>query len=152
MELVNQQRIEAPRAVVWQAINDTEVLQRCIPGCEAIERVNERELNATVALKIGPVKARFKGTVAFEDVREPESLTMAGQGAGGVAGHAKGSANVRLDEEDGATILSYEVNAAVGGKIAQLGARLIDSTAQKLAREFFARLDAEITQTLATKP
>ncbi|WP_295809477.1 CoxG family protein [uncultured Nitratireductor sp.] len=147
MELVNQQRIEAPRAVVWDAINDIEILQRCIPGCEAIERVSERELNATVALKVGPVRARFKGTVAFEDVQKPSALTLSGQGNGGIAGHAKGRARVALEDADEvATLLSYEVDAAVGGKIAQLGARLIDSTARKLAREFFERLEAEITR------
>lgn len=144
MDMANSQRIGAPRETVWAAINDTETLRKCIPGCEEIERVSETVMTAKVVLKIGPVKANFKGRVSFENVAAPESLTLAGEGTGGIAGHARGSADVRLEEDGAATVLSYRMKAQIGGKIAQLGSRLIDSTAQKLAREFFSRLEAEI--------
>jgi carbon monoxide dehydrogenase subunit G len=144
MDMANSQRIEAPRETVWAAINDPEMLRKCLPGCEEIEKVSDSEMTAKVVLKIGPVKASFKGRVALQNVVAPESLTLAGEGTGGIAGHAKGSADVRLEEDGTATVLSYQVKAQIGGKIAQLGSRLIDSTAQKLAREFFSRLEAEI--------
>lgn len=144
MDMANSQRIGAPRETVWAAINDTETLRKCIPGCEEIERVSETVMTAKVVLKIGPVKANFKGRVSFENVAAPESLTLAGEGTGGIAGHARGSADVRLEEDGAATVLSYRMKAQIGGKIAQLGSRLINSTAQKLAREFFSRLEAEI--------
>lgn len=143
MDLQNTQVIAAPRADVWAAINDPEVLRRCIPGCEEIERVSDTELTAVIKLKVGPVKASFKGTVTYENVSEPESLTLSGQGSGGVAGSAKGSADVRLAEVPEGTELSYEVRVAISGKIAQLGSRLINSTAKKLTGEFFDRLQAE---------
>ena len=143
MELESTQRIPAPRAAVWAAIHDPEVLRRCIPGCEEVERVSDSEMTAKVVLKIGPVKASFRGKVMFENVVEPESLTLSGEGAGGVAGHAKGAADVTLAEEDGETVLSYTVRAQVGGKIAQLGSRLIEGTAKKLSAQFFSKLEAE---------
>lgn len=143
MDLQNSQVIEAPRADVWAAINDPEVLKRCIPGCEEIERVSDTELNAKIVLKIGPVKASFTGKVTYENVNEPESLTLSGEGSGGVAGSAKGSADVTLKEVPEGTELSYDVRVNISGKIAQLGSRLINSTAKKLTGQFFERLDAE---------
>lgn len=144
MDMSNSQRIDAPRAIVWVAINDAEMLKKCIPGCEEIEKISDTEMTAKVVLKVGPVKASFKGKVVFENVMAPQGLTIVGEGSGGIAGHAKGWAEVRLEEDGEATILSYQVKAQTGGKIAQLGSRLIESTAQKLAKEFFTRFEAEI--------
>lgn len=146
MELQNTQVIAAPRDEVWAAINDPEVLQRCIPGCEDIEQVSDTELTATIKLKVGPVKATFKGTVTYENVNKPESITLSGQGSGGVAGAAKGSADVTLTEVAEGTELSYDVRVSISGKIAQLGSRLINSTAKKLTGEFFDRLQAEFAE------
>lgn len=138
MDMKDSRRIEAPREVVWAALNDPEVLKAAIPGCESIENVGDNELQAKVTLKIGPVKASFTGKVTLSNIKPPESYTISGEGQGGVAGHARGGADVTLEEDGGATILHYDVKAEVGGKIAQLGSRLIDSTAKKLAGEFFS--------------
>ena len=137
MDMTGEQRIEASREKVWAALNDPEVLKGCIPGCQTIEKLSDSEMKATVTLKIGPVKASFAGKVTLSDLDPPKSYTISGEGTGGVAGFAKGGAKVRLEEDGAATILHYEVNAQVGGKIAQLGARLIDGTAKKLAGDFF---------------
>ncbi|WP_371419534.1 carbon monoxide dehydrogenase subunit G [Labrenzia sp. THAF82] len=137
-------RIPASRLVVWSALNDADVLRLCIPGCEVLERVSADELTASVTSKIGPVKAKFKGSVTFENVVSPESYTIVGEGKGGVAGFAKGSADIRLVEDGDATVLSYEAKAQVGGKLAQLGSRLIDSTARKMAEEFFSRFTEQV--------
>lgn len=147
MEIEQTQRILAPRLAVWQAIMDPDVLRRCIPGCEELERTSDSEMIATTVLKIGPVKARFKGTVTFEHMNEPENLTLTGEGKGGVAGHARGAATVVLSEDGEETVLTYQVKAQVGGKIAQLGSRLVDSTARKLSAEFFHRLEQEFLVT-----
>lgn len=146
MDLQNTQVIAAPRADVWAAINDPEVLKRCIPGCDEVTRVSDTEMDAKITLKIGPVKASFKGKVTYEDVNEPESLTLAGEGSGGVAGSAKGSADVTLKEVPEGTELSYDVRVNISGKIAQLGSRLINSTAKKLTGQFFDRLEAEFAK------
>ncbi|WP_102226332.1 CoxG family protein [Acidimangrovimonas sediminis] len=143
MELTNTQVIAAPREDVWAAINDPEVLKRCIPGCEEVTRTSDEEMDAKITLKVGPVKASFTGKVIYENVVKPESLTLSGQGSGGVAGSAKGSANVTLKEVPEGTELSYEVNVAISGKIAQLGSRLINSTAKKLTGQFFDNLEKE---------
>lgn len=138
MELKNTQRIQAPRGVVWEALNDEDVLRRCIPGCESIERLSPTELTAKVVLKVGPVKATFAARVTLEDLDPPSGCRIVGEGSGGVAGQARGSAVVRLTgQEDGATVLDYDVRADISGKLAQLGSRLIDATARKLAAEFF---------------
>lgn len=137
MEMTGEHRIPAPRERVWAFLNDPEVLKACIPGCQSLEGSPEEGFSATVRIKIGPVAANFKGKVTLEDVDPPAGYTIAGEGAGGVAGFAKGRAVVRLAEEGAATIISYSVEASVGGKIAQLGGRLIDSTAKKLAEQFF---------------
>lgn len=139
MDMQDSQRINAPRAVVWAALNDPEVLKACIPGCDSIEQLGENELQAHVTLKIGPVKASFSGKVTLSNIDPPNGYTISGEGQGGAAGHARGGADVRLEEDGEETILHYNVRAEVGGKIAQLGSRLIDSTAKKLAGEFFER-------------
>ena len=139
MDMTGERRIEAPRQTVWRALNDPVVLKASIPGCESLEKLSDTEMQAVVKVKIGPVSARFKGRVNLTDIDAPNSYRIAGQGEGGVAGFAKGGANVRLTDADGGgTKLGYDVDAQVGGKIAQLGGRLIDSTAKKLADEFFA--------------
>jgi len=139
MDMNDSQRIEATREVVWAALNDTDVLKACIPGCEAIEKTSENEMEAKVVLKIGPVKASFSGKVTLSNIDPPNGYTISGEGQGGVAGHARGGADVRLEADGEATILHYTVKAEVGGKIAQLGSRLIDSTSKKLAGEFFEK-------------
>jgi len=139
MDMQDSQRIEAPRETVWAALNDPEVLKACIPGCESVEKIGDNELAAKVTLRIGPVKASFAGKVTFSNIDPPNGYTISGEGQGGVAGHARGGADVRLEADGEATILHYTVKAEVGGKIAQLGSRLIDSTAKKLAGEFFEK-------------
>jgi hypothetical protein len=138
MEMTGEYRIPAPRAAVWAALNDVEVLKAAIPGCETIAKLSDTEIEATVVAKVGPVKASFKGLVTLSDLDPPNGYTISGEGKGGVAGFAKGSAKVRLSDDGDGTLLGYAVNASVGGKLAQIGARLIDSTAKKLADEFFA--------------
>lgn len=139
MDMTGQQTIPAPRETVWEALNDPEVLKACIPGCEEIEKTGDTGFTAKVAAKVGPVKAKFSGAVELKDLNPPVSYTIAGEGKGGAAGFAKGGAKVELEEADGgaATVLKYEVNASVGGKLAQIGGRLIDSTAKKYANDFF---------------
>jgi carbon monoxide dehydrogenase subunit G len=146
MVIEGEERIEAPVEKVWAALNDPEVLKACIPGCESLEMKSETELEAVVTLKIGPIKAKFNGEVRLENLNPPHSYTITGEGKGGVAGFAKGGADVRL-AEDGpdATILSYEAKADVGGKIAQLGSRLIASTSKKLAGQFFCEFNAQVS-------
>ena len=144
MDMTGEYRIEAPREEVWAALNDPDVLKDCIPGCEALSKTSETAFEAVVVQKIGPVKARFEGEVELTDIVAPESYTIRGEGRGGVAGFAKGGADVRLSEEDGGTRLVYEVHGTVGGKLARLGSRLIDSTAKKLAGEFFDRFQARL--------
>jgi carbon monoxide dehydrogenase subunit G len=130
--------LPADKATVWARLNDPETLKAAIPGCESLEKLSDTELQAVAKVKIGPVSARFKGKVNLTDMDPPNSYRISGQGEGGIAGFAKGGANVRLtDAEGGGTRLSYDVDAQVGGKIAQLGSRLIDGTAKKLADEFF---------------
>lgn len=138
MDMTGTERIEAPIGTVWLALNDAEILRQAIPGCETLDKSSDTEMAATVVLRIGPIKARFEGAVELINLNPPHSYTIQGEGKGGIAGFAKGGADVSL-AEDGpdATILSYTVKADVGGKIAQLGGRLIDSTARKLATQFF---------------
>ena len=149
MDMTGEYRIEAPREVVWEALNDPDVLRQCIPGCETVDRQSETVLTAAVVAKVGPVKARFNGQVTLSDLNPPESYTISGEGKGGAAGFAKGGAHVRLAEDKGATVLSYDVHASVGGKLAQLGARLINSTAKKMADDFFETFRAVAHQRVA---
>ena len=144
MEMKDEIRIEAPRDRVYEALNDPEVLKACIPGCEELEKNADDELEAKVTLKVGPVKAKFGGKVTLDKSQAPERFSLAGEGSGGVAGFAKGGADVELEEDGDATILRYTAKADVGGKIAQLGSRLISSTANKLAGQFFAKFKEEV--------
>ena len=137
MELSDEVVIDAPRDVVYAALNDPEILKECIPGCEELIQHSDTELEAKVVLKVGPVKARFGGTVTLDKSGAPESFSLDGEGSGGTAGFAKGGADVTLTEEDGKTTLKYEARVDIGGKLAQLGSRLIGSTAKKLSAKFF---------------
>lgn len=137
MKMESETRIPAPRAVVWEALNDETLLIECIPGCEALERISDTELAAVMSAKVGPVKATFKGEVRLENIAPPHSYTLVGQGKG-AAGFAKGRADVALhDQADGGTLLAWSVEANIGGKLAQVGSRLIESTARKYADDFF---------------
>jgi carbon monoxide dehydrogenase subunit G len=138
MELKGEYRIPAPRDQVWAMLNDPAVLRDCIPGCESLEGSPAEGFSARVTTKIGPVKATFNGSVTLSNVNPPAGYTISGEGKGGVAGFAKGGADVHLAEDGSDTILTYVANAQVGGKLAQLGSRLIDSTSKKLADQFFA--------------
>ena len=134
-----EERILAPKDAVWKALNDPAVLKACIPGCESLEMSSPTEMAATVVLKIGPIKATFTGEVTLKNLNPPTSYTIQGEGKGGIAGFAKGGADVTLEEiEPGITLLKYAAKADVGGKIAQLGSRLITSTSKKLAGQFFS--------------
>ena len=137
MKLDDEIRIEATRQAVFAALNDADILRRSIPGCEELEKVSDTQFNALVRAKVGPVRARFRGEVTLSDLNPPESYTLSGQGKGGAAGFARGKASVQLTADGDATLLRYTVSASVGGKLAQLGGRLIDNAAKKLAAEFF---------------
>lgn len=146
MEMTGSERIEAPRAKVWDALNNLDVLRQCIPGCQSLERTAPNEMAATVKFKVGIVAATFKGEVRLENIDAPNGYTIAGEGKGGVAGFAKGEADVALAEDGAATVLNYSCRAQVGGKLAQMGARLIDSTARRLAGQFFSKFNSVVSQ------
>jgi carbon monoxide dehydrogenase subunit G len=147
MDMNGSETICAPVDVVWRGLNDPEILRQCIPGCESLEKTSDTEMTATVVLKVGPVKARFEGSVQLSNLNPPHSYTISGEGKGGMVGFAKGGADVSLEAQpDGTTLLTYSVKADVGGKIAQLGGRLIDSTAKKLAEQFFSSFGAKMTE------
>ncbi|HEY9345706.1 MAG TPA: carbon monoxide dehydrogenase subunit G, partial [Inquilinus sp.] len=146
MEMTGEHRIAAPRSVVWEGLNDPEVLRRSIPGCDTLEKTSPTEMTATVTAKVGPVKASFGGQVTLSNLNPPESYTISGEGKGGAAGFAKGGADVKLVEDGDGTLLQYAVKANIGGKLAQLGARLIDGTAKKMADDFFTRFATEMEQ------
>lgn len=150
MDISGQYRIAAPRDVVWAALNDPEVLKRCIPGCKELEQRSPTDLAAKVALKIGPISATFAGAVTLEDLNPPSGYTIVGQGQAGAAGFAKGRARVDLTEAGDETDLSYTAKAEVGGKLATLGGRLIQATSKKLADEFFGKFVAELNGEGAT--
>ena len=139
MELKDEVRINADRATVYKALNDPEILKRCIPGCEDLIEHSDGELEAKVLLKIGPVKARFSGNVHLDTSNAPDRFSLTGEGNGGVAGFAKGGADVELVDEGDTTLLRYDAKADIGGKLAQLGSRLVTSTSKKLAATFFQR-------------
>ena len=144
MDLKGEYRLPASRETVWAKLNDPEVLKRCIPGCEELEMTGENEMKATVTAKVGPVKVKFNGEVRLENINPPESFSIVGEGKGGIAGFAKGGADVYLAEDGAETILTYNVSAQVGGKLAQLGGRLIDSSAKKLSSQFFDNFAKEV--------
>ncbi len=137
MDMSGEKRVPASRETVWAALNDPDALKASIPGCESIEKKSDTEFAAKVALAIGPVKARFAGEVTLSDLDPPSSYKLSGEGKGGIAGFGKGEARVTLREENGETVIAYVVHATVGGKLAQVGQRLIDTTAKKLAEKFF---------------
>ena len=144
MDMTGEFRIPAPRQRVWEGLNDPQILKECIPGCQTIEKVSDTEFTAKVLAQVGPVKANFAGKVTLADLEPPQSYTIAGEGSGGVAGFAKGSAKVNLAEDGSITVLNYAVQAHVGGKLAQIGSRLIDSVARKMAETFFTRFVAAV--------
>jgi uncharacterized protein len=139
MEMTGEYRIAAPRQKVWAALNDPEILRQSIPGCEEIEKLSDTEMAAKVVAKVGPVKAKFGGKVTLSDLDPPNGYRISGEGSGGAAGFAKGGATVRLADDGAGTLLTYSVDAQIGGKLAQIGSRLIDGTARKMADEFFGR-------------
>jgi hypothetical protein len=145
MEMHGERRIPAPREAVWAKLNDPETLKACIPGCQELDKTSDTEFTAKVRAKVGPVSATFTGKVTLTDLDPPKGYTISGEGQGGVAGFAKGSANVSLDEEGGETVLRYGAQGQVGGKLAQIGSRLIDGTARKMADDFFSRLVAAVS-------
>lgn len=144
MDMTGERRIAAPRAKVWEALNTPDILKAAIPGCDKLEKQGETGLTASVAVKIGPIAARFNGKVQLLDLDPPNSYRIEGEGQGGVAGFAKGGAVVKLADDGAGTLLTYDVKAQVGGKIAQLGARLIDATAKQMADAFFNNFSSAV--------
>ena len=144
--------LPADRKTVWDALNDADVLKACIPGCETLERTEENAFRATAKMKIGPVSAAFKGKVNLLDLDPPNGYRIVGEGEGGVAGFAKGGATVRLADKEAGTRLSYDVEAQIGGKIAQLGARLIDGVAKKMADQFFTDFAKAVAERQGSAP
>jgi carbon monoxide dehydrogenase subunit G len=146
MEMTGEYVIPAPRATVWAALNNLDMLKASIPGCESMTALPDNQIEASVVAKVGPVKATFKGVVTLSDLDPPNGYTIRGEGKGGVAGFARGGAVVRLLDVPEGTRLTYKVDAAVGGKLAQIGSRLIDSAAKKIADEFFAAFSAAVAK------
>jgi len=147
MKMAAEREIAADPAVVWAALLDKDVLAACVPGCQEMSGSAEEGFEATVVQKVGPVKATFKGVVTLSDMVEGQSLTLTGEGKGGAAGFAKGGANVRLEPIEGGTKLIYDVEAKVGGKLAQLGSRIIDGFSRKMADQFFQRFQETVEGT-----
>ena len=150
MDLTGEYKIPAPREAVWKALNDPEILKQAIPGCDDIQKISDTEMTAKVTARVGPVKASFSGKVTLSDLDPPNGYKISGEGTGGVAGFAKGGAEVRLkpDESGAGTILTYTATAAVGGKLAQIGSRLIEGTSKQMADQFFGKF-AEIVAAAA---
>ena len=149
MDMTGEFRIPASREAVWKALNDPEILKQSIAGCEELTKLSDTEFVARVVAKVGPVKATFSGKVTLSDIDPPNGYKIIGEGQGGAAGFAKGGADVRLASDGAGTLLSYTVNAAIGGKLAQLGQRLINSAAKKTADDFFANFAAAVTPKMA---
>ena len=137
MEMTGEQLIPLPQEATWRALNDTAILKDCIPGCETIEQVSDTEYQLTMTAKVGPVSAKFKGKMTLSDIDPPNAYTLVFEGQGGVAGFAKGQANVQLTPNAEGTRLGYAVKAMIGGKLAQVGSRLVDGVAKKMAEQFF---------------
>ncbi len=144
MTMSGEYQLAVPREIVWEKLNDAATLKACIPGCEQLDKTSETEFQAIATTKIGPVKAKFKGRVTLSDIDPPNGYKISGQGDGGVAGFAKGAATVKLLPKDGGTLLSYAVEAQIGGKLAQLGQRLINGAAKKVADDFFQNFAAAV--------
>jgi carbon monoxide dehydrogenase subunit G len=145
MEMTGEQLILLPQDATWRALNDTAILKECIPGCETIEHVSDNEYQLTMTAKVGPVSAKFKGRMTLSDVDPPKAYTLVFEGQGGVAGFAKGQARVQLTPDTEGTKLGYAVKAMVGGKLAQIGARLIDGVAKKMAEQFFTAFNKRMS-------
>jgi len=139
MRMTGEQRVAAPRQRVWEALNDPDVLRQCIPGCQSLDKDGADSFAAVAEVKIGPIGARFKGAVTLSEIDAPNGYTITGQGSGGIAGSAKGGAKVRLSDDGAGTLVSYEVDAEVGGRMAQLGGPIVDATAKQLAGKFFSK-------------
>ena len=144
MEISGEYEIGADRETVWQALNDPNMLQRCIPGCQSLEKLSDTDLSATVVAKIGPVKATFNASISLEDLNPPESYTLSGEGKAGAAGFGRGSARVRLAEIEGGTSLRYDADFKVGGKLAQVGSRLVLGASRKMADDFFSTFSSSL--------
>jgi uncharacterized protein len=145
MDMTGEYRIPAPRQKVWEALNNPDVLRASIPGCESLEKLSDTEMKGRISAKVGPVSAKFSGNVTLSDLDPPNGYRISGEGTGGAAGFAKGGATVKLtDDGSGGTILSYKVDAQIGGKLAQIGSRLIDGVARKMAEDFFGRFGAAV--------
>jgi len=144
MTMTGEHQLAASPQTVWEKLNDTDTLKACIPGCEQLDKVSDTEFQAVATMKIGPVKAKFKGKVTLSDLDPPNGYRISGQGDGGVAGFAKGGATVKLAPQDSGTLLSYTVEAQIGGKLAQLGQRLINGAAKKVANDFFEKFAAAV--------
>jgi len=145
MTMTGEYQLPVAREIVWVKLNDTETLKACIPGCESFDKLSDTEYQAVAVTKIGPVKAKFKGKVTLSDLDPPNGYKISGQGDGGVAGFASGGAMVKLEPKDEGTLLSYTVEAQIGGKLAQLGQRLVNGAAKKLADEFFKKFAASVS-------
>lgn len=152
MQITGTFPIPAPRQRVWDGLNDPEVLRQCIPGCESLTRLSDTEMEGKVVAKVGPVKATFTGRVTLSDLDPPNGYTISGEGKGGVAGFAKGVAKVTLSDDGAGTVLSYAADASVGGKLAQVGARLIEAAAGQMAQDFFGRFAALVAAEAAAAP
>lgn len=146
MDMTGEQVIPQPQAVTWSALNDVQVLKTCIPGCESIVQTSDNEFAIVMTAKVGPVSAKFKGTMKLADIVAPHSYRLTFEGQGGVAGFAKGEASVKLTPQDNATLLNYTAQAMIGGKLAQIGSRLIDGVAKKIAGEFFAKFNQQVSK------
>ena len=145
MDMTGEQLIPQPQDVTWKALNDTEILKACIPGCESIKPSGDNTYDIVMTAKVGPVSAKFKGKMVLADIVAPNSYRLTFEGQGGVAGFAKGEASVALTPQDSATLLSYTAHAMIGGKLAQIGSRLIDGVAKKIAGEFFAKFNEQVS-------
>jgi len=145
MEMTGEQLVPQPQDVTWNALNDAAILKDCIPGCESIERVSPTEFQMTMTAKVGPVSAKFKGKMTLSEVAPPRAYTLTFEGQGGVAGFAKGAARVELSPDAGGTRLAYSATAMIGGKLAQVGARLIDGVAKKMAEQFFTAFNKRLS-------
>ena len=152
MEMTGEQLIPLPQQRVWEALNDPRILQACIPGCESIEKFSDNGYQVALTAAIGPVKAKFNGKLLLADLNPPHSYSIAFEGTGGAAGFGKGTAQVSLLPEGGDTRLTYKATASVGGKLAQVGSRLIDGVARKMADDFFARFNATVAPAAANEP
>ncbi len=152
MQMLGEQRVAAPRQKVWEALNDPDILRASIPGCQSLTKESDDRLSAIVEVKVGPIGARFKGAVSLTDINAPDSYTLNLEGNGGIAGSVKGIVRVRLSDDNGTTLVSYEADSQVGGRMAQLGGPIIDATAKQLAGKFFSTFGEIVSGVKAAKP